>query len=100
MPMEHEKHEELLNELLTPDIEHSRKTEILQELRADYGGVHSDFESLTKSHDKLKSEHADMVVTNSTLFRKLGHTEKDNNEEEEKRSFSESVKLEDLEKEA
>jgi predicted nucleic acid-binding Zn-ribbon protein len=97
-PMEREKHEDLLNELLTPELETSRKTEILQELRKDYGTVHSDFSDLTKNNASLQKKHDDLVVSNSMLFRQIGNSENpEKSKEEEQKSFSESVTIESLE---
>lgn len=99
MPMDKEEYEGILNELLDGEIEHSRKTELLQTLRVDYGNVHSDFEEVTKHRDTLQAKHDDLVVSNSQLFRKLGTTQDPElNKKEEQKTFSETVRLEDLEK--
>lgn len=99
MPMPKDKHEELLNELLTPDLEQSRRTELLQLLRADYGTVLTDFEVLTKTRDKLQADNADLVVSNSKLFRQVGIMgDEKAKEKDEKKTFSETVTLEALEK--
>lgn len=101
MPMERDKHEALLNELLNPELEQSRRTEILQELRVDYGGVLTDFDTITKESAKLKSDNADLVVSNSKLFRQLGVTnDTEAQKKEEEKTFSETVTLEQLEKTA
>lgn len=99
MPMEKERHEALLTELLGGEIEHSRKTEILQELRVDYGTVHSDFGALTSERDKLKGNNDDLIVSNSQLFRQLGYlgTDPKQKEKEEEKSFSETITLSALE---
>lgn len=98
MPMPRDDHENLLNELLTPDLEHSRRTEILQLLRVDYGTVLTDFDTATKTTEKLQRDNSDLVVSNSKLFRQLGTNEDpDKKKKEEEKSFSETVTLESLE---
>lgn len=99
MPMPRDEHEAFLNELLLPDTEQSRRTEILQALRVDYGTVLTDFDGLTTSNDKLKADNADLVISNSKLFRQIGIDSGDNKqkEKEKEKSFSESVTLESIE---
>lgn len=97
--MDKETHESLLEELLNPECEHSRKTEILQELRVDYTNVHEEFNETTKQVDKLSKDNSDLVLSNSKLFRQLKTTDDEEvNEEEEKKTYSESITLEQLEK--
>ena len=100
MPMSKEEHEALLNELLTQDLEHARRTEILQQLRTDYGTVHADFNVLETNNKNLQKNNDDLIVSNSQLFRQLGvvgeNTEK--KQEEVQKNFSETVTLELLEK--
>lgn len=99
MPMSKEEHEALLNELLSADLEHSRRTEILQQLRVDYSTVQTDFEELTATKTKLESDNMDLVLSNSKLFRQLGVTgDKKLEEQEQTKDFSESVTIESLEK--
>lgn len=99
MPMPRDDHEALLNELLLPDLEHTRRTEILQQLRTDYGTVLTDFDGLTKQTEKLQKENSDLVVSNSMLFRKIGTQDDPNRQQkEEKKEFSETVTIEQLEK--
>lgn len=100
MPMSKEEHENLLTELLTPDLEQSRRTEILQALRTDYGTVHADFENLTTTNQKLQSNNDDLIVSNSKLFRQLGIVGGDDKmkQQEEQKTFSETITLEALEK--
>lgn len=100
MPMSKEEHEALLNELLGAEIEQSRRTEILQQLRVDYGTVHVDFDNLTTTNQKLQSNNDDLIISNSQLFRQLGVVGGDSQmkEKEEKQTFSETVTIEALEK--
>lgn len=96
--MEKEKHEELLNELLSADLENSRKTEILQELRADNTEMLENAETLTSSNEKLQKDNDDLVLSNSKLFRQMGIVGNENKEkEEEQKEYSETVTLEELE---
>ena len=96
MPMDRETHEAILNELLNPEIEQSRRTELLQELRVDYGSVITDHTELTQSNEKLQADNSDLVVSNSKLFRQIGITDQKDNEEVKEKEFSETVTLEGL----
>lgn len=99
MPMEKDSHEELLNELLSPELEQSRKTEILQSLREDYDSVLGDFQELTEKSDRLEKNNSDLVISNSQLFRQVGNKDRpEKQEEEEQEEFSETVSIEELEK--
>lgn len=98
MPMSKEKYEELMSELLKTDLEHSRKTEILQELRMDYGTVHAEFENLTNTNSKLQKDNDDLIVSNSMLFRQAGITSPKEEEQVKEKEFSETITLEALEK--
>lgn len=98
--MKREDHETLLNELLNTELDISRKTEILQQLRIDHVTGHSESEEITKSHTKLQRDNDDLIISNSKLFRQLGTV--GGNEEQKKeeivKEFSETVTLESLEK--
>jgi protein-disulfide isomerase-like protein with CxxC motif len=99
MPLEREHHENLLNELLQSDLEQSRRTEILQELRVDYGTVLADFNQLNETNTKLQKNNDDLIVSNSQLFRQVGITGNPELEKkEEEKTFSETITLESLEK--
>lgn len=100
MPMDKEKHEELLGELLNPELEQTRRTEILQLLRVDYDSVVTDFSSLTETNTKLKANNDDLIIANSQLFRQLGTVGGDDESKKkvEEKTFSETVTLESLEK--
>lgn len=96
--MQRELHENLLNELLNPELEQSRRTEILQELRVDYATVETDFNQLTESNTKLQKNNDDLIVSNSQLFRQVGITgNKELEQKEEEKTFSETITLESLE---
>lgn len=94
--MEREKHEAILNELLNPEIDQSRRTELLQELRVDYGSVITDYTELKQSNEKLQADNSDLVVSNSKLFRQIGLTDTNEKEEVKEKEFSETVTLESL----
>lgn len=99
MPMERETHESLLNELNNTDLTHERRTEILQELRQDYGTVHTDFENLTTERNRFEEDNTSLIKANSKLFRQLGIQDNpDMKKKEDEKSFSETIRLEDLEK--
>ena len=99
MVMKKEDHESLLNELLDPELETSRRTEILQLLRNDYNTVIAEHEEMTANIEKLQKDNSDLVLSNSKLFRQIGimgNTEKE--EELEQKEFSETITIEELEK--
>lgn len=99
MPMEKDEHENLLTELLSPELEQSRKTEILQQLRTDYDSVLGDFTDITEKNEKLAKNNDDLIISNSQLFRQVGNKDRpEKQEEEEQAEFSETVSLEELEK--
>jgi hypothetical protein len=98
MPMKREDHESLLNELLTPELEQSRRTEILQQLRVDYNTVQGDFENLTTTNKKLSTDNEDLIISNSKLFRQLGVVGGEEKKEVKEKQFSETVTIEALEK--
>ena len=99
MPMERNNHEEILNELLTPDLETSRKTELLQSLRADYSNVLTDFSTLAQTKEKLEKDNDDLIVSNSKLFRQIGIVDTEVKKKEDQKSFSETITIDQLEKE-
>lgn len=96
--MEREKHEQLLNELLNSELDISRKTEILQELRVDHVTGHSKFEEITTSHTKLQRDNDDLVISNSKLFRQLGVTTSTQEKEIEQEEKNKKITIEDLER--
>lgn len=100
MPMTKEEHEAFLNELVSAELDQTRRTEILQAMRVDYGTVHADFEALTTANTKFQSDNNDLIVSNSKLFRQLGIVGGDEamKKKEEEKTFSEAVTLESLEK--
>ena len=99
--MDKEKHEELLTELLSPELEQSRRTEILGMLRTDYNDVHVQHAELTSVKEDLTKKHDDLIVANSQLFRQAGIVGDSEKEEEvEKKEFSETVTITELERNA
>ena len=101
MPMEKEKYEEILIQLNSPDLEHSVKTDLLQQLRTDYNNVHTEFAETTKANEKLQKDNTELVISNSQLFRTAGIIGNDKKEEEVKElEFSETVTIEQLEQNA
>lgn len=97
MPMDREAYEAILNDLLNPELEQSRRTELLQSLRVDYGTVISEHEEHTGKIKKLTEDNSDLVVSNSKLFRQIGLTSKEDNKEEAKKEFSETITISQLE---
>lgn len=96
MPFKREEHDELLSELLTPDLEAGRRTEILSSLRDNYTEYSTSFEVLAKEKEKLSKDNSDLVVANSKLFRQTGIV-KEEPQKDEKKEFSQTVTLEQLE---
>lgn len=99
MPMDLKEHEKILSQLNNPELSHSDRTDLLQQLRQDYGTVISEYTDLTANVEKLRNENQDLVVSNSKLFRQVGITESQE-EEVQKEEFSETVTIEQLEKQA
>jgi hypothetical protein len=98
MPMERDKHETILEQLLNPELPQSERTGLLQSLRVDYGTVIADHTDHSSRIEKLSSDNSDLVVSNSKLFRQIGVTETGKEKEVEKKEFSETVTIEQLEK--
>jgi hypothetical protein len=98
--MERETHENLLNELLNSDIEHSRRSEILQELRVAHSTAHNEFESINTTSQKLQKDNDDLILSNSKLFRQLGVVGQDDKTQEKmkEKQVGETITIEDLEK--
>ena len=96
MPLEREQYEGLLNELLTPDLEAGRKTEILTSLRDHNLEYTTSYETLSKEKEKLVKDNSDLVVANSKLFRQTGVV-KEEPKVDEAKEFSKTVTLEALE---
>ena len=95
MAMTREEHEEILNQLLNPELEQSQRTELLQSLRVDYGTVLAETLDLNNRNEKLTADNNDLIISNSKLFRQIGITTETKKEEEEK-DFSETITLENL----
>lgn len=98
MPMKREEHETLLNELLNSELEHSRRTEILQQLRTDYTNVHTEYGEISKSNERLKTDNEDLIISNSKLFRQIGIVGTPEEKKEEEKDFSSTITIEAIEK--
>ena len=96
--MERDKHEEILGKLLNPELAQSERTELLQQLRVDYGTVHADHTEQTSRLEKLKADNDDLVVSNSKLFRQVGRDSEEHKNEDKKQEFSETVTIEQFER--
>ena len=95
-----EERENLLSELLNPELDHTRKSEILQTLRVSLDTADGEIEDFTKSNTKLKADNEDLIISNSKLFRQLGvvGSTEEKKVEEKIKEFSETVTIESLEK--
>jgi regulator of replication initiation timing len=98
MPLAKDKHEEILGKLLNPELPQSERTDLLQELRVDYGAVLADHEDHTTKIKTLSETNTDLVVANSKLFRQIGRDNEDDKKEDDKKSFSESITIEKIER--
>lgn len=100
--MEKEQHESILNELLSTELDHTRKTEILQELRVDNADVNGKLDDLGSEKERLQKNNDDLVISNSQLFRQLGTNQntQEENQEQEQKDFSETVTIDQLEGDA
>jgi UTP:GlnB (protein PII) uridylyltransferase len=96
MSFNREEHDNLLSELLTPNLDASRRTEILQSIRDNYTETTSSMEVLAKEKDKLEKDNSALVVANSKLFRSSGIVV-DEPKNDEKKEFSQTVTIEQLE---
>lgn len=95
--MDRETHEGLLSELLNPDLEQSRKTEILQELRNSHNTAYQGVEEITTKNKKLQRDNDDLIISNSKLFRQTGVIGEKEKEEVKEQEFSETITLEEIE---
>lgn len=99
MPMDKKRHEEILAELNNPELDHAKRTDLLSELRQDYGVVHEDFTNLSTNLSTLERDNEDLVKANSKLFRQAGvYDNEDLNEDLQQKTLSEEITIEALEK--
>jgi hypothetical protein len=96
--MERSKFESLLNDLNNPELEHARRTDILQELRVAQSTAYKYEEDTTKKINHLEKDNNDLLLSNSKLFRQIGNDLNPPKEEETKKEFSETITIEQLEK--
>lgn len=98
MPLiEREQFEEILNKL-HGEIEHSEKTDLLQQLRAAQSNAYTEFEDINTQLNKVKDDNNDLLLSNSKLFRQLEITKPTPPQEVQKKEFSETITIEQLEK--
>lgn len=100
MPISREEHEELLNELNNPELDHSKRTDILTTLRTNHVSDLSEFEEKEKMLSRYKKDNEDLVLSNSKLFRSLGMDNSNEKEEVKEKEFSETVTASELLKNA
>jgi TorA maturation chaperone TorD len=98
MPLNREDYENLLSELLNPELDAARKTDIVTSLRDDKTEATTEYESLTVNAQKLKQDNEALVIANSKLFRQTGVLQDKKEPQEEKKEFSQTIKLSDIEK--
>jgi Phi29 scaffolding protein len=96
-----ERHEEILGELLNPELEQSKRTELLTELRGAHNSAHEYVGTLDETNKTLKKNNDDLILANSQLFRSQGITPDSKQEKEEKKKeFSETITLSQIEAQA
>jgi hypothetical protein len=96
--MDREAFENLLNEL-HGELDHSRKTEILQELRTAQSNAYLEEKETSEKLNKFQKDNDDLVLSNSKLFRQLKITDpSEDNPKEIQKEFSETVTIEQFEK--
>jgi hypothetical protein len=97
MPLSHEDHENLLNELNNPELDVVRRTEVLQLMRTNFGEVTSkieDNQTLLQKNDQMIK---DLTLANSKLFRQIGIEQDENQKQkEDAKTRSETITLESL----
>jgi hypothetical protein len=99
MPMDREEYEKLLAELLTPEKDMSAITDIVTRLRDDKTESTTEYETITKTAEKLKNDNDALVIANSKLFRQTGILgEGKPKPEDVKKEFSETITIADFEK--
>lgn len=100
MPMDLERHEEILGLLNNPETTHEERTNLLTELRSDYGRVLQEHADFTKRVEELETENGDLLKTNSMLFRDMGSredpTKSNPTPEEQEQELAETITLNDL----
>ena len=98
MPMSREEYENLLNELNNPELEHSKRTEYLQNLRVDYAKVLEDTDNYTKRMQELEKDNQDLLMSNSKLFRQVGiQGDPEMEKKEEQKTLSETITIDQFE---
>ncbi|HSW76032.1 MAG TPA: gp7 family phage scaffolding protein [Candidatus Saccharimonadales bacterium] len=97
MPLSHEDHENLLNELNNPELDVVRRTEVLQLMRTNFGETSSVLEDSQTLIQKNQQMINDLTLANSKLFRQIG-IEQDQNQKqkEDAKTRSETITLESL----
>ncbi|HSW75497.1 MAG TPA: gp7 family phage scaffolding protein [Candidatus Saccharimonadales bacterium] len=97
MPLTHEDHENLLNELNNPELDVVRRTEVLQLMRTNFGEVSSTIEDNQTLLQKNQQMIQDLTLANSKLFRQIGiEQNQDLKQNEDAKTRSETITLESL----
>ena len=96
MPMTRDEYEELLGKLNNAELTHADRTDLLQQLRADYSGVLDDHAKHSEELQRLQKDNEDLVLSNSKLFRMTAIDVKDEDNKKDDKEFSETVTLESL----
>lgn len=84
MAFTYEEYEERVNKLLNPELSHADRTEILTEMKQDYGTVLTDLDDFNSKVEDLETKRQDLLEANSKLFRQLpSNYQKDEKQEKE-----------------
>lgn len=97
-PMKPEDHEEILNKLLNPELDQMERTNLLNDLRADYGTVITDHRENTETLGKLKQDKETLLMTNSQLFRERGIQQypPEDQKEIKQKEIAETIQVDDI----
>lgn len=96
MPLNRDEHNNLLSELLTPELDASRRTEILETIRDNYTEFSASTETLMKEKEKLEKDNSALVVANSKLFRSAGIVVDEPPKNDPKKEISKTITIDQL----
>lgn len=95
--MERDAHEALLTELLNPELDQSRRTEILSDLRNDYTGVITEHGELSTKLADSDAKRNDLLQANAKLFLQVGvQNDPTKQKEEEEKTKAETISINDI----
>lgn len=93
MPMDAERHEEIMNLLYDSETTVEKRTELLGELREANKNDWTEYTEITTERDKFKNDNLDLVQTNSKLFRQAGMQNEEQLQKQNEEEFSQTVNV-------